>query len=122
MPIDGYRIDDPFNNHPLFKTEEQARLEETMDGDEPAVQLHSTPLAWPGENTVEDVISAQRARRRHRPLVEVPRFRLGRLARSTTARSPRPPFGSSARLPPCPPARRGAFTRAGDRRSGAARR
>ncbi len=55
MPIDGYRVDDPFDNHPLFKTEEQARLEETMDGDEPAVQLDSTPLAWPGENTLEDV-------------------------------------------------------------------
>ena len=23
MPINGYRIDDPFDNHPLFKTEEQ---------------------------------------------------------------------------------------------------
>ena len=43
MPIDGYRIDDPFDNHPLFKTEEQARLEETMDGDEPAVQLEAGP-------------------------------------------------------------------------------
>ena len=28
---------DPFENHPLFKTEEQARLEETMDGEEPAI-------------------------------------------------------------------------------------
>ena len=55
MPINGYRIDDPFDNHPLFKTEEQARLEETMDGEEPAVQLESTPLAWPGEETVEHV-------------------------------------------------------------------
>ncbi len=55
MPIDGYRIADPFDNHPLFKTEEQARLEETMDGDEPAVQLESVPLAWPGEETVEAV-------------------------------------------------------------------
>ena len=34
MPLEGYRIDDPFNSHPLFKTEEQARLEETMDGEE----------------------------------------------------------------------------------------
>jgi len=55
MPIEGYRIEDPFDNHPLFKTEEQARLEETMDGDEPAVQLDDAPLAWPGESTVEDV-------------------------------------------------------------------
>ena len=55
MPIDGYRIADPFDNHPLFKTEEQARLEETMDGDEPAVQIESAPLAWPGEEPVENV-------------------------------------------------------------------
>ncbi len=55
MPIDGYRVEDPFDNHPLFKTEEQARLEETMDGDEPAVQIEDIPLTWPGESTVEDV-------------------------------------------------------------------
>jgi hypothetical protein len=61
MPIDGYRVEDPFDNHPLFKTEEQARLEETMDGDEPAVQIESTPLAWPGENTVEDVAASGEA-------------------------------------------------------------
>ena len=58
MPIDGYRIDDPFDNHPLFKTEEQARLEETMDGDEPAVQIDAASLAWPGETTVEHVADA----------------------------------------------------------------
>jgi len=58
MPIDGYRIEDPFDNHPLFKTEEQARLEETMDGDEPAVQIDAVPLAWPGESTVEDVATS----------------------------------------------------------------
>ena len=33
MPLDRYKSEDPFQNHPLFKTEEQARLEETMDGD-----------------------------------------------------------------------------------------
>lgn len=37
MPIDRYKAGDPFENHPLFKTEEQARLEETMDGSEPAI-------------------------------------------------------------------------------------
>jgi hypothetical protein len=56
MPIDRYAADDPFDNHPLFKTEEQARLEETMDG-EPAVQLDSVPLAWSGEESAEDVAS-----------------------------------------------------------------
>jgi hypothetical protein len=32
MPIDSYRVEDPFENHPLFKTEEQARIEDTLDG------------------------------------------------------------------------------------------
>ncbi len=53
MPIGRYRAVDPFDNHPLFKTEEQARLEETMDGEESAVSVESTVLAWPGEETVE---------------------------------------------------------------------
>jgi hypothetical protein len=58
MPIDRYRSDDPFENHPLFKTEEQARLEETMDGVEPDFVAHSTATAvilpWPGEETAEN--------------------------------------------------------------------
>ena len=53
MPIGHYKADDPFNNHPLFKTEEQARLEETMDGEEPAVVAEPTSLTWPGEETQE---------------------------------------------------------------------
>jgi hypothetical protein len=53
MPLGHYKNADPFNNHPLFKTEEQARLEETMDGDEPAVADQPTVLAWPGEDTAE---------------------------------------------------------------------
>jgi hypothetical protein len=61
MPIDTYKSDDPFENHPLFKTEEQARLEETMDGSEPAVVI--APQAWPGEEsaTVESVPAAAAA-------------------------------------------------------------
>jgi hypothetical protein len=31
MPLERYKTRDPFENHPLFKTEEQARIEETMD-------------------------------------------------------------------------------------------
>ena len=58
MPIEGYRIEDPFDNHPLFKTEEQARLEETMDGEEPAVQIEAAALAWPGEVTLENVATS----------------------------------------------------------------
>ena len=54
MPIDRYLDGDPLENHPLFKSEEQARLEETMDG-EPASELSSDRLPWPGEETVEDV-------------------------------------------------------------------
>ena len=51
-PLDGYK-DDPFENHPLFKTEEQARLEETMDGEEPAISDEAVaPKAWPAEEDV----------------------------------------------------------------------
>jgi hypothetical protein len=44
MPLERYATEDPFENHPLFKTEEQARLEETMDG----VPSPVAALAWPG--------------------------------------------------------------------------
>jgi hypothetical protein len=54
MPLERYLEDDPLENHPLFKSEEQARIEETMDG-EPAAELHSARLPWPGEETVESV-------------------------------------------------------------------
>ncbi len=50
LPLDRYKTEDPFENHPLFKTEEQARIEETMDGEEQAVSA-SPPLAWPTEST-----------------------------------------------------------------------
>ena len=50
LPLDRYKNDDPFENHPLFKTEEQARLEETMDGEEPAIATEPVALAWPGED------------------------------------------------------------------------
>ena len=55
MPLERYKIEDPFDNHPLFKTEEQARLEETMDGVEPdfVAQSAEAVLPWPGEETVE---------------------------------------------------------------------
>ena len=53
LPIDKYKTQDPFENHPLFKTEEQAKIEETMDGEEQAVSP-STPLAWPTETETED--------------------------------------------------------------------
>jgi hypothetical protein len=31
MPLDRYGVADPMENHPLFKSEEQARLEETFE-------------------------------------------------------------------------------------------
>ena len=51
MPIDRYRVEDPFENHPLFKTEEQARLEDTLSGSDPDLDPEKV-LAWPvGEDT-----------------------------------------------------------------------
>jgi hypothetical protein len=51
MPIDQYLSQDPFQNHPLFKTEEQARLEDTMEGMEsPETVAVGNPLGWPGED------------------------------------------------------------------------
>jgi hypothetical protein len=54
MPLERYRIEDPFENHPLFKTEEQARIEETMDG-EVKVPVEAHALNEVSEDTgVED--------------------------------------------------------------------
>ena len=52
MPIDRYAVEDPFENHPLFKSEEQARLEETLEGVPVGVAL-SSALPWPGEDSTE---------------------------------------------------------------------
>ena len=53
MPLDRYSVEDPFENHPLFKSEEQARLEETLDG-VPAPDEESPALPWPGEGAERD--------------------------------------------------------------------
>src|SRR5205823_6157128 len=50
MPLEKYMADDPFQNHPLFKTEEQARFEDTMDGIQ-GIEAEETSLDWP---TTED--------------------------------------------------------------------
>jgi len=50
MPLEKYLTDDPFENHPLFKTEEQARIEDTMDGVQ-GIEAEETRLDWP---TTED--------------------------------------------------------------------
>jgi hypothetical protein len=62
MPLERYMNEDPFENHPLFKTEEQARLEETMDGTESIVD-EPTSLDWPTgegfeEATIESAVAA----------------------------------------------------------------
>jgi predicted CopG family antitoxin len=51
MPLGTYKDTDLFDNHPLFKSEEQARLEETMDGEVVAHGFAASP--WPGEDTAE---------------------------------------------------------------------
>src|SRR6478672_7591767 len=53
MPIEQYKDEDPLGNHPLFKSEEQARIEETMDGVHPDFSdesLEDVGLGlWPGQ-------------------------------------------------------------------------
>ena len=73
MPIDRYHVEDPFENHPLFKTEEQARLEDTLSGQEPELEP-SKVLAWP----VRGHRSAGRPG--GHPLGPLARLRLGRLS------------------------------------------
>jgi len=50
LPLGRYMSDDPFENHPLFKTEEQARIEDTQDGVQ-GIEAEETSLDWP---TTED--------------------------------------------------------------------
>jgi len=51
MPLDHYKTQDPFENHPLFKSEEQARHEETLTGTEPMAMDDELVLAWPSQET-----------------------------------------------------------------------
>jgi len=62
MPIEHYKDEDPFDNHPLFKSEEQARIEETMDGVEPDFSDASLENVgvWPGEESFEEVTAETR--------------------------------------------------------------
>lgn len=52
MPLDRYSVEDPFENHPLFKSEEQARLEETLEGVEAPEPTPALP--WPGEESADE--------------------------------------------------------------------
>ena len=60
MPIDRYKLDDTFANHPLFKSEEQARLEETMTGRRRSDALDGDRLLWPGEDNADVAAAARR--------------------------------------------------------------
>jgi hypothetical protein len=62
MPIERYKNEDPFGNHPLFKSEEQARIEDTMSGNEPAPAVETKTLKWPGEDEEEAEATAEAAR------------------------------------------------------------
>ena len=55
MPLTRYKVADPFENHPLFKTEEQARLEESMEGEVEVVDpAQAAAVQWPVEEADED--------------------------------------------------------------------
>ncbi|HEY0387852.1 MAG TPA: hypothetical protein VGC71_05400 [Gaiellales bacterium] len=70
MPIDEFVVDDPFQNHPLFKSEDEARREEEETGEHPAVALEipadtltlpvaaavdeAEPLGWMETTTDQD--------------------------------------------------------------------
>ena len=54
MPLQRYETQDPFENNPLFKTEELARIEETMDGEESIAPEQLVSLAPQPEQPVED--------------------------------------------------------------------
>ena len=60
MPLEKYMTDDPFENHPLFKTEEQARIEDTLDGVQSIVD-EPTALPWPSDDTFIDAPAAPAA-------------------------------------------------------------
>ena len=57
LPLDEFVADDPFHNHPLFKTEAEAREEEEETGEHPAVALEIPPdtLAMPAVGDDEQV-------------------------------------------------------------------
>ena len=87
MPIEKYMAEDPFQNHPLFKTEEQARVEDTMDGAQSIVD-EPTSLDWPSAEDTFVAAPAETAgagrrrpgrRLRRESLVALARLRLGRL-------------------------------------------
>ena len=49
MPLERFIPADPFENHALFKTEHEARLEEEETGEHPAITLE-----WPAEEDLDE--------------------------------------------------------------------
>ena len=105
MPLGKYMHDDPFENHPLFKTEEQARIEETMDGSRASSR---TPPRWTGRRPRTRSSTSRRRRRRWRtrsprrtrPSKDSPRSAPTRTcgrARATSTGATSPPAGPGCR-------------------------
>jgi hypothetical protein len=53
MPLGSFMPADPFQNHALFKTEHEARLEEQETGEHPAITME-----WPGAGDEGEVDEA----------------------------------------------------------------
>ncbi len=72
MPIERYKDEDVFDNHPLFKSEEEARLEETMDGVEPDFSDASLEDVgvWPGAEQAVPVVDEPTSESAAPPVVE----------------------------------------------------
>ena len=66
MPISEYMAQDPFENHLLFKTEEQARVEDTMSGQE-SILHEATSLDWP---TPDDTFIVEPEPERESPVLD----------------------------------------------------
>jgi hypothetical protein len=58
MPIDEFVVDDPFQNHPLFKSEDDARREDEETGEHPAVSLEM-PADTLTMHVVEDEVEGE---------------------------------------------------------------
>ena len=65
LPLDEFVGDDPFDNHPLFKTEAAARREEEETGEHPAVALEIPAETL--ELPVVEVPDEESERERERP-------------------------------------------------------
>ena len=54
MPIERYQNGNRMENHPLFKTEEQARIEDTANGTDPLLE---SELVLPGSVAAGQLVS-----------------------------------------------------------------